>query len=224
LPTVDGLELAVVSLPAAREELIGGDFHDVFRLPEGSVIALVGDVMGKGIKAAGFTETVRSAVRTLAFISPTPDYILANVNRLLLHQGQHQQLVTAVVVAFDPATGQGSVASAGHPPIVHLSGLACQFIEPHHGLPLGALEQSYAATSFDVAPGEALVLYTDGLTEARRNGELFGERRLLDALRHVSDRRPQALVDHLREVVLAYSGALRDDLEILALQRTEQSE
>jgi serine phosphatase RsbU (regulator of sigma subunit) len=103
MPAIAGLELVVLSVPAGREELIGGDFHDVLARPDGMVVALIGDVTGKGIKAAGFTETVRAAVRTLALISPSPEYILGNVNRLLLHEGEHQQLATALLVVLDPA-------------------------------------------------------------------------------------------------------------------------
>ncbi len=190
LPGIAGLELATLSLPAGREELVGGDFCDVIARPDGVVVALIGDVTGKGIEAAGFTETVRAAVRTLALISPSPQYILGNVNRLLLHEGEHRQLATALLVTLDPRSGQGFVASAGHPPPVRLCETGCRVVEPVYGLPLGVLDWGYEATSFALAPGEALVLYTDGVTEARRDGELFGERRLLEALGAHDGREP----------------------------------
>ena len=173
LPAIAGLELAALSLPAGREELIGGDFCDVLARSDGMVVALIGDVTGKGIQAAGFTETVRAAVRTLALISASPEYILGNVNRLLLHEGEHQQPVTALLVVLDPRSGRGLQASAGHPPAVHLSDSGCRIVEPAHGLPLGVLEQVYENTGLDLAAGEALILYTDGVTEARRDGELL---------------------------------------------------
>ena len=194
LPAIAGLELAALSLPAGRGELIGGDFHDVLARPDGMVVALIGDVTGKGIEAAGFTETVRAAVRTLALISPSPEYILGNVNRLLLHEGEHQQLVTALLVVLDPRSGRGVQASAGHSPAVHVSDSGCRIVEPVHGLPLGVLERGYESTDFALAAGEALVLYTDGVTEARRNGELFGEKRLLEVLGGCS--RPRATAAH----------------------------
>ena len=128
LPAIAGLELAELSLPAGRDELIGGDFRDVIVRPDGKVVALIGDVTGKGIKAAGFTETVRAAVRTLALISPSPQYILGNVNRLLLHEGEHQQLATALLVVLDPRNGRGRAGqrrpSARHVPL--------RFRLPHH--------------------------------------------------------------------------------------------
>ncbi len=221
LPTIAGLELATLSLPAGREELIGGDFHDVLARPDGLVVALIGDVTGKGIRAAGFTETVRSAVRTLALISPSPEYILGNVNRLLLHEEGHQQLVTALLVVLDPRSGRGLQASAGHPPAVRLSDSGCRIVEPAHGLPLGVLEQGYENTDFALAVGEVLILYTDGVTEARHDGELFGEKRLLEVLGGAPDREPQQLIERLRAAVVDHADGLKDDLQIVALRRTQ---
>jgi len=219
LPQVAGLELAELALPAGREELIGGDFRDVIVRPDGLVVALVGDVTGKGMEAAGFTETVRAGVRTLALISPAPDYVLGNVNRLLLHEEAHQQLATALLVVLDPVTGHGSLASAGHPAPIHVSARSCRLLEPAYGLPLGVLERGYRATEFELAAGEALVMYTDGLTEARRDGELFGERRLLDVLHDAPGGEPHILVDRLHGAVDSFAGGLRDDLQILAIAR-----
>ena len=220
LPSIAGLELAALSLPAGRNELIGGDFRDVIVRRDGKVVALIGDVTGKGIEAAGFTETVRAAVRTLALISPSPEYILGNVNRLLLHEGEHQQLATALLVVLDPANGHGLLASAGHPPVVHLAGPGCRIVQPRFGLPLGVLEQAYETAGFTLAPGESLVLYTDGLTEARRHGKVFGEKRLLEVLGAAHDEDPHELVRRLKDAVVTYAGELKDDLQILVLRRT----
>jgi serine phosphatase RsbU (regulator of sigma subunit) len=219
LPEVAGLELAVVSVPAYRPELIGGDFHDVFELPNGLVLATIGDVAGKGVAAAGLTETVRAAARALALVSPEPEWILAGLNRLLLREAEHSQLVTALLIVLDAATGELVMASAAHPPAVHLGKDVCALIEPPYGPPLGAFETDYEARRLRLAPGEALVLYTDGATEARRDGELFGEQRLIHALCSATDRRPSALVKRLRDAVNSFSGELRDDMQILALRR-----
>ena len=104
---------------------------------------------------------------------------------------------------------------------MHLSDSGCRIVEPAHGLPLGVLEQGYESYRLRLAAGEALVLYTDGVTEARRGGELFGEKRLLEVLGGAQDRDPQQLVERLRAAVIDYAGELRDDLQILALRRTQ---
>jgi two-component system CheB/CheR fusion protein len=219
LPAIDGLELAAFSAPANRPELIGGDFHDIFRLPDGLVVALVGDVTGKGVKAAGLTGTVRSAVRTSALVSAAPEFILSHVNRLLRGDEGYSLLVTACVAVLDPRSGRGSLASAGHPPAVRLGEGGCALLEPRYGTPLGAFDYPYKPLAFSLDVGEALVFYTDGVTEARRAGELFGERRLLQTLREVPDRHPQVLVEHLHRAVISYAGELKDDVQILALRR-----
>jgi serine phosphatase RsbU (regulator of sigma subunit) len=93
-------------------------------------------------------------------------------------------------------------------------------VEPAHGLPLGVLDRAYENTGFALAKGEALILYTDGATEARRAGELFGEKRLLAALGEAQDREPRQLVERLQAAVIDYADELKDDLQILALRRT----
>ncbi len=223
LPTIAGLELAFLSLPAHRPELLGGDFHDVFKVADDRVVVLIGDVVGKGVKAAGLTETVHSAVRALALVTDSPGKILHHMNHLLLAE-EYEQFVSALVLLVDPTTGRCLLASAGHPPPIVVSGGEAHLVEPRYGPPLGTFESLFAARELDLSTGETLVLYTDGLTEARRGAELFGERRLLDAACGAPDRTPQALIEHLREAVLAYAGALRDDLEILALRRSKPSD
>jgi PAS domain-containing protein len=220
LPEVAGLELAVLSVPAHRPELVGGDFHDVFELSDGLVLAMIGDVAGKGVAAAGLTETVRAAARALALVSAEPEWILAGLNRLLLREAEHNQLVTVLLMVLDAATGELVMASAAHPPAVRLGEGACGLVEPFYGPPLGAFEADYQSRRFKLAPGEALVLYTDGATEARHGGELFGEKRLVNALCSVTDRSPSALVKRLRDAVNSFAGELRDDMQILALRRS----
>jgi serine phosphatase RsbU (regulator of sigma subunit) len=220
LPDIDGLDLAAVSLPAQRPELIGGDFHDVFELPDGLVLVMIGDVSGKGVMAAGLTETVRAAARALALASPAPDWILGQLNRLLLREAEHSQLVTVLLAILDPATGELLLASAGHAAPVRVGDGGCGLVEPVYGLSLGAFEGDYQARRLTLAPGEALVLCTDGASEARRHGELFGERRIIDTLCSATDRRPSALVARLRDAVSAFAGELQDDLQILALRRS----
>lgn len=219
LPQVPGLDVSALSLPAHRPELIGGDFHDVFVLPDGRVMAMIGDVMGKGVRAAGLTETVRSAARILALDSSAPEQILDHVNRLLLRD-EYQQFVSALIVVLDPATGRCRLASAGHPAPLLFSAGRGVVIDPEHGPLLGVVAASYPAAELTLPAEAALVLYTDGLTEARHDGELFGEARLLAALAGVPRREPQALADRLHAAVLSWAGELKDDLEILVLRRT----
>jgi PAS domain S-box-containing protein len=217
LPHVPGLELASLSLPASQPELVGGDFHDVFRIADDKVIVLIGDVMGKGVQAAGLTETVRSAVRALGLVTGSPAKILDRVNRLLL-SSETEQLVSVLVIVLNPVTRRGAFASAGHPPPIVKTRKAVKRLEPRYGLPLGAIERSYRTRQFTLDAGDTLILYTDGLTEARYNGELFGEQRLLETLDSTNVRSPEGIIEQLRRAVLAHDVRLQDDLEVLTLR------
>jgi len=119
---------------------------------------------------------------------------------------------------LDATTGHALVGSAGHPPPVHLRATEAKLVDCRFGAPLGAFEESsYTMTHLALTPGDALVLYTDGVTEARRNGELFNEARLLSVMRSIPSEDPEVLVETLRAAVDSFADRLRDDLQILAL-------
>jgi PAS domain S-box-containing protein len=218
LPHVAGLELGAMSRPSLVPELVGGDFYDVFQLPDGLVVAVIGDVMGKGVKAAGLTETVRSTIRAFASIDWSPAFILRKTNDLLLAQGGGEEIVTALLLTLDVASGHVSYASAGHPGPVRLSALSCELVEPAYGLPLGSLKQEFASDHLRLTPDDCLVLFTDGVTEARRDGELFGEERLLDTVNGMRGEAPQRVAEAVGEAARAFALELRDDLQVLALR------
>jgi serine phosphatase RsbU (regulator of sigma subunit) len=140
---------------------------------------------------------------------------------MLLVEPHDGELVTALLVRFDPGRGAVTMSSAGHPPPVLVSADGARLLEPPYRPPLGAFRSTYETRQAALGAGETLVLYTDGVTEARRNGELLGEKRLLDLLAEAGTTEPQALVDHLARAVTEYAGVLQDDVQILALRRTE---
>jgi phosphoserine phosphatase RsbU/P len=185
----------------------------------GAVLALIGDVAGKGIRAAGLTETVRSTMAAFATIDPAPAFIMRKTNELLLQQnGPDDAHVTALACIIDPATGHVSLASAGHPPPVHLSPSSCDLWDMPFGSPLGSFPADYHASHLTLTPEDYLVLYTDGLTEARQDGELFGEDRLLLAVESLRGRSAQEMAEGLASAALEYGGGLRDDLNIVVVR------
>ena len=129
LPLVAGLELGVVAKTAHEPELVGGDFGDVFMVDDTHVVVLIGDVAGKGVRAASLTETVRSKIRAFATIDPSPAFILGKTNELLLRFDPDDPHVTAFCAVLDPHTGHLSYASAGHPAPVHLGAFSCRPLE-----------------------------------------------------------------------------------------------
>jgi serine phosphatase RsbU (regulator of sigma subunit)/methanogenic corrinoid protein MtbC1 len=219
LPAVAGLDLGRVSRTAFEPELVGGDFGDVFVLDDGRVAVLIGDVAGKGLRAAGLTETVRSMVRAFAAIDAAPGFVLRKTNDLLVRDDSHGQHVTAFFCVVDAAAGDVAFASAGHPMPVHAGPRGCRFLAVPPGPPLGAFAtDDYATSRATLTPGESLVLYTDGVTEARRDTELFAEDRLLEACAALRGLAAQELAAGVLAAVVDYAGRLQDDLYVVTLR------
>ena len=218
LPSVAGLELGVVTQPAYAPELVGGDFSDVFVLDDGQVGILIGDVAGKGVRAAGLTETVRSTVRAFAAIDPSPAFVLAKANDLLLRHDPDGPHVTAFYCLLDPRTGHLAYASAGHPAPIHLGPHRGRPLAVRFGPPLGSFERSYKGAHTTLSLDDYLVFYTDGVTEARRAGELYGEKRLTEALANLRGLSAQKLADDLVSEVGTYADRLADDIQVVTLR------
>jgi len=218
LPTVPGLDLGVVATTAYEPELVGGDFSDAFVVDDTHCVALIGDVAGKGIRAAGLTETVRAKMRAFASIDPSPAFVLARTNELLLRLDPDDPHVTAVCAVLDPRTGGLRYASAGHPAPVHLSARSCRSLDVAFGPPLGSFVRPYTEARAALEPGDYLVFYTDGVSEARRDGELLGEQGLLKIVDGLRGRAAQEVADGVRDAVLDFAGHLRDDLQVVVLR------
>jgi hypothetical protein len=210
LPNLPGYELTSAYRPA-RE--VGGDFFQILPLDDphhgGSTLIVLGDVSGKGLKAAMAVSLIVGALRALAEDHPDPADLLAQLNRRLAGRLQGGfATCLALRVACD---GQCSVASAGHPaPLINGN----EIILPG-ALPLGlAADAEYASTEFALAPGDHLALYTDGLLEARKpTGELYGFERigLLFAARPSSADAAEAAVNFGQD----------DDITVLTLVWSE---
>ena len=222
--TVPGLETGLAYRPAHEAERVGGDFYDLFVLKDGRVAVTVGDVCGSGVQAASLTETVRATLRALASLDPSPSSILTRANELLLAQAPSGQFVTVLLAMLDTARDKVVISSAGHPPLV-VCGVNTRLLEPPHGMPLGALSSDYGEAEYDLLPGETLVLYTDGLIEARQGADLFGERRLVETLRGLNCADVQQMVETLVSTATEHArGHLVDDLAVIAVHLPARSE
>ena len=207
-----GLEIGLAFQPAHLAERVGGDFYDLFALGDERVAIVVGDVCGSGVQAASLTETVRATLRALASLDPSPSSVLTRANEVLFTHTSSRQFVTVLLAVLDIAHGKIAISSAGHPPLV-ACGETTRFLETPHGVPLGTMTHVYGEAEFDVVAGETMVLYTDGVTEARRGHDLFGESRLLEALSGQNHVDVQQMVDMLVSAVTEHaSGRLTDDL------------
>ena len=218
LPRLPGLQAAARYLPGGAGTRIGGDWYDVIALDEGRLAFVVGDVMGRGIPAATVMGQVRSAVRAYAQEGHSPARLLALTDQLV-ERLDDLQLTTCVYGVYDSADGTFTVASAGHPPPLLLgSGGAAEYLEVPAGLPLGAGsfgDGTREECVVRLGQGSTLLLYTDGLVEARDCPVDEGMQRLLDAAAG-RDEDPEALCDTLLKA-MGRDGHHDDDTALLVL-------
>ncbi|MFB4317932.1 SpoIIE family protein phosphatase [Actinomadura sp. 21ATH] len=219
LPQLPGMVLAARYNPATRHVQVGGDWYDVFRLPDDRLAVAVGDVMGKGVLAAAGMGRVRNALRALALNDPRPAAVLAGLDRLFSATEDEEQFTTVAYAVIDPETGRGAFSNAGHPPPLLISADAparVSSLEP--GTPLGWPSQRQQ-TSFSIETGNTVVFYSDGLVENRRRGVDAGLEELVavaaDAPPEVVGD-PERVVDFLVDRMLAGYEQV-DDVTVLAL-------
>jgi sigma-B regulation protein RsbU (phosphoserine phosphatase) len=218
-PDVPGLDVAAAYRPAGKGDEVGGDFYDVFDTASGAWIVAIGDVCGKGVDAAIVTSMVRTELRAAAVHHNGPSDMLAAVNAALLRSAT-DRFCTVALIRLDERGGRwtAEMSSAGHPLPVLLDAAATP-ISVGASPPLGLFEDAtFLSVETDLAPGSAIVLYTDGVTEARDLDGFYGEARLLRMLEG-TERSAEALVTAVVDDVLALqSGDARDDIAVVAVR------
>ncbi|MFC8721244.1 SpoIIE family protein phosphatase [Kitasatospora sp. NPDC057198] len=235
---VPGLDSAARYLPAERDRKVGGDWYDLLDLPDGTVLLAVGDVSGHGLAAAAVMSQLRYALRGIAYDGAPPGQLLDRLDRMLCHQ-RADHIAAVTVARLDPRTGHLAWARAGQLPPVLIHDGTARTLDPPPGLVLGVTPHARRPTAeLHLAPGDTLLLHTDGLVERRGagngggsgngggngsgngSGADAGTARLLRACtdyRAAPD--PAALVDHL----LRRLGGPNpfDDICLLAVRRRD---
>jgi serine phosphatase RsbU (regulator of sigma subunit) len=217
LPRVPGYETGLLYAPALGEPT-GGDMYGVWELPSGEVAVLVGDVAGKGVETAALSAMVRFFVEARSWDAGSPARVLEQTNAMLIGRLPSDRFVTAFLAVLSP--GSLRWASAGHLPPLHLSGTSVRKLVAT-GVPLGVAEGTrYGDRELALADGDLVFAYTDGLVEARREGEVFGESRLAPLVASLArGLTPEQLTTRVYDEVLAWSGCVGDDAVALALRR-----
>ncbi len=215
IPSVPGWSLAALYSPAGSENRAGGDFYDLFRI-EGGWMAVVGDVTGHGARAASLTALARYTLRTASSLTSDPQRALAELNDALLAQPGAALCSVAAFTLDQPAAGEVRVAVAGHPPPIVVHGRETREIHPPGPL-LGAFDDaSWELETVKLEPGDKLVVYTDGVVEARGDEGRFGEDRLSRLLGGVAD--PADAIGRIRSELDTFAaGDLDDDAAALAV-------
>ena len=225
VPLAPGWDVAALYRPAGEATEAGGDFYDMVRTEDGWLIVM-GDVAGKGARAASLTALARYTLRTAAMLTGDPRAALAALNVGLLRRGDGA-FCTAVLVALveDGDTARARVFSAGHPLPVLVQDAGARPLG-RSGPLLGALDGAeWPAEEVVLGAGDRLVLYTDGVTDARGARDRFGDERLLELLSGVDGAPPAELVRTIEQALGRFqAGPQRDDTALLAVARLTPGE
>jgi sigma-B regulation protein RsbU (phosphoserine phosphatase) len=217
LPAIEGLELGASYVTCSRA---GGDYYYILPLPDGRWGLFLADVSGHGVAAAVGMAMLHTLLHSCPEPAAAPSRVLAHINRHLRTVAPEGMFATAFYGVYDPPARRLTYSLAGHPlPLVRRRNRAVHELERTPGLPLGILEgEGWAEKDVTLAPGDALLLFTDGLVEgANAAGEMFGAERLTDAVR-LGPLRARRLVQHVEWHFQSYRGDApdMDDRTVLA--------
>jgi anti-sigma regulatory factor (Ser/Thr protein kinase) len=205
LPAVAGLESAARYLPGQDGTEVGGDWYDLFEIADGRAAMVVGDVVGRGLRAAARMGTVRTAVRAYALEAATPRDALERLDRFVAAEDP-LDFTTLLVAFIDAATGRAQISCAGHLPPLLVRADGSQLLDVPADPPLGLAREPRREVEVTLDPGDALVAYTDGLVEERTAGIVAGLERL--GAMPTAGEPPAALVERLLQ---AHGPASDDD-------------
>ena len=204
---------------------VGGDFFDWFVTDNDHIGLTCGDVSGKGVEAASLTAMAVYSVRAFALRGTTAQIVLTMLNGAVCDQTPEERFMTLAYARLEPSSWRFQLAVGGHPPPIIVGAGWARVVDVVPDLPVGIEPStSYEQLEFDLALGESLVMYTDGVTEARSAaGELLGVERLLDTLAELAERpdhTAQRLADGVWEAVGEWTdGGTTDDVAIVVVRR-----
>jgi sigma-B regulation protein RsbU (phosphoserine phosphatase) len=218
-PARPGCDGAARMIPATT---MGGDFYDFIELPDGQVGLVIADVSGHGVPAAFFMAVARTKLRDSALRHTDPGSCLAETNDVLCAQNPLDLFVTVFYCVLEPGTGVLRYANGGHnPPYVRHADGSVDALRGAGGLVLGAMPgTAYPTHTLQLGPGDRVVLYTDGVTEAFNSAEeAFGEERLLAEVRAHAEGASTTLVEHICRSVTQFAGSApqSDDITLTVL-------
>ena len=216
-----GVEVGALLEPA-RE--VGGDLYEVLKLDDGRLLLAVGDVSGKGIPAALFMTVTSTLLRTMARQYSRPEEILRQVNDALAAQNPRCMFVTLLCIILDPATGVVMCANAGHPsPALVRPGDAPSLARTQSGMVVGFMPGAdVGSTTIELQPGDALVLYSDGVSEAYNAADqMFEEEGLLECLKQADGRSAGDIAKIVLQGVRQFAGdhPQSDDITVVTVRR-----
>ena len=221
---INGIGVNARYLPAQSEAMVGGDFYDIFQLESGLVAVVIGDVAGKGVEAAVKTAMVKHSLRAYAYENPDPAEVLTRLNRVIQEE-MPDGLITLFYGLVDIQERELLFCNAGHEPPLWLIPNPFRVVEIYRpavalGCNLNGVE--YRRHRIEFEAGHRLLLYTDGITEARKGREFFEMDRLKEVLASCTECGPDTVLDRIIDRVIAFSdGTVRDDCAVMLLSIEE---
>jgi sigma-B regulation protein RsbU (phosphoserine phosphatase) len=216
----DLVDFEVGRVYQAGSGLMAGDFFDVFRVDHNRVAAVIGDVAGKGIESSITAFQAKYLLRVFLRQFRDPAQALEELNEQMSSTGHSEEFISLVVVVFDTEAGTLRFASAGHPAAWVWHEREVQPLRSTGPLLMLDSRSNYYSRELELDMGDMVVLYTDGLAEARRGDELFGEDRIATMLRRDPTVAPDVLCKSLLEAARNFAeGPVEDDVAILAVKR-----
>jgi serine phosphatase RsbU (regulator of sigma subunit) len=222
LPSDDGVEVHAVYEAAGEMNEVGGDFYDVLERDDGRWMLVIGDVCGKGPRAAATTALARHTLRAAALSGQGPAEMLETLHQAIRREDSSESVCTAAIVMMERANGSASlvIALGGHQPplVIDRRGGAVPVGRP--GTLLGAVDPIYVhETAAPLHPGETLLLYTDGVTDAGRSGQRLGEEGLSRLCAEAHGQSLPELLARIKGAALQRAGGSpHDDIMLLALR------
>ena len=195
------------SMTPAKE--VGGDFYDFFLIDPDHLALVIADVSGKGIPAALFMMVSKTLIRNELMASCDPADALKRANLQLIEHNSSSMFVTVWLAVLEISTGKGLSCNAGHEnPAIRRAGGSFELIKYRHAMVIGASPKAkYQNREFELAPGDCVFVYTDGVPEAANAAnDMFGAERLTEALNQNADAEPEELIRHVQEAVNQFAG------------------
>lgn len=222
IPSLFEYNLGVHYRSATLEASVGGDFYDIIEMPDGTLHIIIGDVSGKGIKTASETVNIKSLLRYFLLSGLNNIEAVTKLNKALFLEYKAAKLFTAIIVSYDNKKHKIDFINAGHPrPLIFKKGLERPFFIRKSSTALGVIEnEKFTSIEFETYDLNLIILYTDGLLEARRDSKLFSEERIEELTIDLQRLSSQEISDNLVRAAINFSGnVIHDDILVLVLKK-----
>lgn len=213
-----GIDFGYLYRSATETAMVGGDFYDLFEIEHNKIGIIVGDVSGKGLGAATLTSLIKNTMKAYAYSEFGVDEILKRTNNIITRDSAPSIFATVFLAILDTKTGTLTFSNAGHPPPVIKTANTAYFLENGNTAIGGFLDLKYTVNTHKIASGDLLLVYTDGVIEARKDKEFYGDYRLIKLVASLKQQKTENIPRIIYDEINRFSnGKLTDDIAILTL-------